>query len=312
MAQRSVGTRWTIDDAPDQTGRVAVVTGANSGIGAATARALARLGATVVMACRTAETARAVRADILAEYPTADIRVVALDLADAESIERCADHINARHPTIDLVVANAGFIPTEIVRDADGVELGFASTFLGHFALIGRLCAGVQRAQAARVVTIGSLAHRSKHIDPTTLGLGHHPPMRAYAETKLAQLVFAQELDRRFSAIGSAAISLAAHPGAARTGVMRDRNRLIQRAYHSELLWPALRLFVNDADDGALPALRAATDPTAVGGEYFGPSGPFQLTGAPVRVPSIDVVRDPALGRRLWSFAETHTGISYP
>lgn len=312
MSRNHGRTRWTLDDAPDQTGRVAVVTGANSGIGFETARALAELGASVVLACRTESTAEAACAEILAVHPDADVTMVPLDLADAESIRACVARITARFSTIDIVVANAGYIPTEVVRDADGIERGFAATFLGHFALIGLLHESLLRAPAARVVTVGSLAHRSKRIDTSALGVGTaSTPMRAYAEAKLAQLIFATELDRRFTAIGSTAISLAAHPGAAKTGVMRERNQFIQRAYHSRLTWPLLRLFVNDAYTGALPVLRAATDSAAVGAEYFGPSGPFQLTGAPVPVAGSPVVRDAALGQQLWSFAETRTGIAY-
>ncbi|ALG86793.1 oxidoreductase [Gordonia phthalatica] len=313
MPRPDATERWTLDDAPDQTGRVAVVTGANSGLGLEVARGLARLGATVVMACRTAGTAEVARASIVADHPSADVSVVPLDLADPESVRRCADGVMARHSAVDLVVANAGYIPTEVVRNDDGIELGFAATFLGHFALIGHLADVVRRTPAARVVTVGSLAHRTRGVDPSSLGVGTtRSPMRAYAEAKLAQLIFAGELDRRFTAIGSSAISLAAHPGAAKTGVMRERNAVIQRAFHSRLTWPVLRLFVNDAPAGALPILRAATDPSAVGGDYFGPSGPFQLTGAPVQVPSSPVVRDAAIGARLWAFAESHTRVEYP
>ncbi|GAA4749114.1 oxidoreductase [Gordonia alkaliphila] len=313
MSRKDAGARWTLENAADLTGRVAVVTGANSGIGYETARGLARLGATVVMACRTQSTAATARAQIVAENPGADVVVVSLDLADADSIRRCAELINAQYRTIDIVVANAGYIPTEVVRNADRIELGFASTFLGHFALIGLLSPGLLRAPAARVVTVGSLAHRAKGLDPTRLGVGSTTtPMGAYAEAKLAQLIFAAELDRRFTATRARAISLAAHPGAARTGVMRERSRWIQRAYHSRFTWPVLRLFINDAYTGALPTLRAATDPTADGGQYFGPSGPFQLTGAPAVVQDSPVVHDSAVGAQLWEFAQTHTGIVYP
>lgn len=313
VARRRDRARWTLADAPDQTGRVAIVTGANSGIGFETARGLARLGATVIMACRTASTANAAREEILAELPDADIVVVPLDLADPESIRRCADGINAANSTIDIIVANAGYIPTEVITNADGLEQGFAAIVLGHYALIGRLSDSLLRAPAARVVTVGSLAHRSRTIHPENLGLGTtRRPMQAYAEAKFAQLIFAAELDRRFTAIGSAAISLAAHPGAARTGVMRERNTFVQRAYHSKLTWPLLRLFVNDAATGALPALRAATDPAAVGSEYFGPSGPFQFTGSPVLVTGSDAVHDAVVGQHLWALAEKRTGIAYP
>ncbi|EGD56281.1 oxidoreductase [Gordonia neofelifaecis] len=313
MPKRRAVTPWTIDDASDQSGRIAIVTGANSGIGFEVARGLVQLGATVVMACRNERTAADARGRLVAECPGADVSVVPLDLANAESIRRCADMITAERSTIDIVVANAGYIPTAVVRDADGVESAFAATFLGHFALIGLLRDGLLNAPAARVVTVGSLAHRSKALDPTRLGVGTTTaPMRAYAEAKLAQLIFAQELDRRLTAAGPSAISLAAHPGAARTGVMRERPRIVQRIYHSRLAWPLLRWFINDARTGALPVLRAATDRNAVGGEYFGPSGPFELTGAPVPVPSIPVVRNAAVGARLWKFAEQYTGIAYP
>lgn len=312
MPSESPTRYWTIDDVPDLAGRVAVVTGANSGIGLDVARGLTRLGATVIMACRTAETAETARTEIVADRPDADISVVPLDLAQPESITRCVDMITAHHSAIDLVIANAGYIPTEVITDDDGIEQGFNVTFLGHFALIGHLLDALLQANAPRVVTVGSLAHRNKRIVPMRLGLGTtRSPMRAYSEAKLAQLVFAIELNRRFTAIGSPAISLAAHPGAAKTGVMRERNALIQRAFHSRFTWPLLRLFVNDARTGSLPILRAAADPTAVGGDYYGPSGPFQLTGPPVRVAPSPTVRDTAIGERLWAFAQAQTGVEF-
>ncbi|WP_132994242.1 oxidoreductase [Gordonia zhaorongruii] len=313
MPTTSHSPEWSLGDAPDQSGKVAVVTGANSGIGFEVARGLASLGATVVMACRNPETAAAAHQRLTDEYPKATVDHLSLDLADRDSIRRCAEQIAERHEAIDIVVANAGFIPKRIAYSADGIELGLATNFLGHFTFIGHLDAQIARAQAARVVTVGSLAHRNKRIDADDLqSTSETRPFRAYARSKLAQLIFAQELNRRLTAAGTAAISVAAHPGSSRTGVMRERNQLVQRAYHSRLTRPLLKFFVQEANAGALPILRAATDESARGGDYFGPSGRFELVGSPARVPSVAQVLDPAVGERLWNSAEHLAGVQFP
>ncbi|GAC67474.1 oxidoreductase [Gordonia soli] len=303
---------WTLTDAPAQHGRTAVVTGANTGLGLETAHGLARLGASVVLACRNVDAAKTAREQILADLPEAQIDIVELDLSSLESVRTAADELNGRDGTIDLVVANAGVMASRHTLTADGFELDFGTNFLGHHAFIGLLMPRVLDV-AGRVVTVGSTAGRAGVIDFDDLPFEHRfSGARAYSRAKFAQMVFAVELQRRLEAAGASALSVAAHPGATRTGVMREQTPFLRWAFTSPRMRWLLDLFVMDVADGALPTLRAATDPDVLGGEYFGPSGPLQFTGSPRRVDVSDKVLDPQLGQRLWTTAEELTRVVYP
>ncbi len=297
-------------DAPSQRGRLAIVTGANSGIGLETARALAGLGARVVMACRNLESAQAAADEIRGTCPDAALDIVGLDLSSQQSVRAAASEIREKFGRIDLLIANAGVLaPTAGVTE-DGFEIDFGTNFLGHFTLIGNVIDLM--APGGRIVTVGSVAHRRGVIDFDDFAPRADFPMsRAYPRSKLAQMIFAVELQRRLQAHGRDVASLIAHPGAARTGVMRGHNRFLQWGFHSPKTRPLVRLFIQEPPDGALPTIRAATDPEACGGQYYGPSGRMQLTGDPVIVHAKPIVVDATTGARLWETAEQMTGVEY-
>lgn len=306
-----VKTGWTLADAPPQTSRTAVVTGANAGIGKETARGLATLGATVVLACRNPETSAAARDDIVAEVPGAEVEVIDLDLASLDSVRAAAAELNRRFPRIDMLVNNAGVMCARRDLTPDGFEMDFGTNFLGHFALTGLLMDRLLAADAARIVTVGSHAHRAGTIDFSDIRMDRtFSTAGAYSRAKLAQMVFAFELDRRLKAAGEKAISLAAHPGGTRTGVMREQNKFLQWAYHAPSLRWLTDRFIMDPPEGALPILRAATDPKAAGGQYYGPVGSLGLAGPPVLVEPSPKAKDMVVADRLWDVAEELTGVS--
>ncbi|MEV0355781.1 oxidoreductase [Nocardia sp. NPDC050697] len=310
MAQ-SRARGWTPAQAGDQTGRVAVVTGANGGIGLETARALAVAGATVVLACRDTAKAERARAQIAESAPGAEVRVEQLDLAELASIAAFAARLP--HPAIDLLINNAGVMAAARSHTADGFELDFGTNLLGPFALTGQLLERLAAAPAARIVTVGSHTDRtpSARLDFDDLQSANgFRTATAYARSKLAVTTFMVELDRRLVAAGSATRALGAHPGGVRTGILNQQNRLLRFAF-DERLARLTNWFSQSPADGARAILRAALDPAAQGGDYFGPGGWNPLVGPPVRVPIARPALDPVLGGRLWSAAEELTGIRY-
>ncbi|WNG87253.1 oxidoreductase [Mycobacterium sp. ITM-2016-00317] len=293
-------TPWTLTDASRQDGRVAVITGANSGIGLEVAQGLATLGATVVLACRSRDAATTARAAITQRHPRAVTEFAPLDLADLSSVRRCADTLRQRHSRIDLLINNAGIRQRTRAETSDGFETHFGVNFLGHFALTGLLNDRTQR-----VVMVSSVTHRRGIIDFDDLNSDRkYRGARAYANSKLAQVLFMYELNRRHGAC-----CLAAHPGSARTALLRDQGWQ-KLAYHP-LLRFSTSWFVQDADAGALPILRAAADPAAVAGDFYGPGGRFQTIGPPVKVDSAASARDPLTAARLWEAAESLTGVTF-
>ena len=308
----AVSGRWTLSDAPDQSGRIAVVTGASGGIGLATAKALARLKATVVLACR--DPKRAVRAadEIHAVEGGADVRVVRLDLASLASVRDAAAELRSTCSHIDLLINNAGVmqVPSHR-RSEDGFELTFATNHLGHFALTGLVLDRLLAAPRSRIVTVSSLAHRRGVIDVDDLELERgYTPGGAYDRSKLANLLFTYELDRRLRAMGAGTIALAAHPGIVSTDLWRTSSRaerlLTDRHLRVLNFW-----LVQSPERGALPILRAALDPSAQAGDYFGPGGWGQFTGDPVRVESTPLSHDETVRRWLWEASEDLTGVSF-
>ncbi|MEO9326451.1 oxidoreductase [Gordonia aurantiaca] len=305
-------TGWTLADAPPQTSRTAVVTGANSGIGKEAARGLATLGATVVLACRNPETSAAARDDIVAGVPGAEVEVVELDLASLDSVRSAAEEIGRRFGQIDILVNNAGVMRAQRDLTPDGFEMDFGTNFLGHFALTGLLMDRLLAADAARIVTVGSHAHRAGSIDFSDLRMDRtFSSAGAYSRAKLAQMLFAFELDRRLKVAGASAISLAAHPGGTRTGVMREQNKFLQWAYHAPSLRWLTDRFIMDPPEGALPILRAATDPKASGGQYYGPVGSLGLAGPPMLVEPAPKAKDEVVAEKLWGIAEELTGVGF-
>jgi NAD(P)-dependent dehydrogenase (short-subunit alcohol dehydrogenase family) len=284
------------------------VTGANSGIGFEAAAVLAQRGARTVLACRDTARGEAAAARIAQAAPGASVCVVPLDLAALDSVRAAAGQILATCQKVDLLINNAGVMWPAYGTTADGFELQFGTNHLGHFALTGLLLEAMLPVPGSRVVTVSSTGHRVGRIRFTDLqSERHYGRMAAYAQSKLANLMFTYELQRRLAAAGAPTAALAAHPGVAFTELTRHLPGVLQAAY------PAVGgLFTQSAAMGALPTLRAATDPAAAGGEYYGPAGLAQAKGYPVRVSSTARSRDRAAQERLWAESERLTGVSYP
>jgi NAD(P)-dependent dehydrogenase (short-subunit alcohol dehydrogenase family) len=293
--------RWSEDDIPDQTGRVAVVTGANSGIGFETARALARKGARVILGCRSRTRGPQAVARIRDEVLGADVLFDSLDLASLRSIAMFAKEITTEIDRLDILVNNAGVMMPPLDYTADGFELQFGINHLGHFALTAYLMPLLLATPGARVVTVSSLMHFAGRIDFTDLqSLKSYNATFAYAQSKVANLLFMRELARRLENANADVISLAAHPGSTRTELQR----------HSELMHAMVRWSGQDVRSGALPSLYAATDGDVRNGDYFGPL--FGVVGPPSRALSSPYSRDRAVAGRLWDVSEDLTGVTFP
>jgi len=296
---------WTAKDIPDQSGRNAIVTGANSGLGLVTARELARAGASVVMACRNLEKGHAAVEQVRAAVPDAQVQLDELDLASLESVRGFAERFKATHDALDLLINNAGVMAPPRRRTVDGFELQFGTNHLGHFLLTTLLLDSMERREDARVVTLSSTAHKIGRIAFHNLdGDRHYFRWRAYGQSKLANLLFALELDRRLRREGSTVKSLAAHPGYAATNLQSASPPMIDR-----VVMKVSNKFVAQSDEmGALPTLYAATQPGLEGGTYIGPDGPSEQRGHPTMVQPNGRARDEDTARRLWQVSEELTG----
>jgi NAD(P)-dependent dehydrogenase (short-subunit alcohol dehydrogenase family) len=298
--------RWTSDNMPGQHGRLAVVTGANTGLGFETARILAARGASVVLAVRDTDKGKAAAARIAGTAPGVNVTVQPLDLASLDSIRAAAGELRARHPRIDLLVNNAGVMFPPRQTTPDGFELQLGTNHLGHFALTGLLLEQMLPVPGSRVVTVSSQAHRIRaRINFDDLQAERsYSRVAAYSQSKLANLMFTYELQRRLSsAATTTTIAVAAHPGLAATELTRN----------SPAASAALaRLISQKPAMGALPVLRAATDPGVLGGQYYGPGGIFGARGYPELAASSGQSRDTAIGRRLWTVSEELTGVTFP
>jgi NAD(P)-dependent dehydrogenase (short-subunit alcohol dehydrogenase family) len=303
-----MGDGWTAERIPDQSGRTAVVTGANSGLGLVTARELARKGAHVVLACRNLDKGRAALADVqaAAAISGAAPELEELDLASLDSVRAFAERLTAKHDGIDLLINNAGVMAPPRRRTADGFELQLGTNHLGHFALTGLLLPAMQGRDDARVVTLSSNAHKFGRIAFDNLnGDRRYFRWNAYGQSKLANLLFALELDRRLRASGSTVKSLAAHPGYAATNLQSAAAPLVDR-----LVMKLGNLVIAQNDEmGALPVLYAATAPGLEGGAYIGPDGPGEQRGHPKLVRPNRAARDEGTARRLWDVSEQLTGV---
>lgn len=299
---------WNWSQVPDQTGRVAVVTGATSGTGYETARMLAACRATVILACRNLPKAEAAARYIVALHPGARVEIQALDLASLASVRKAATEILARFDRLDLLLNNAGVMVPPYGKTEDGFETQIGTNHFGPFALTGLLMGRLMATPGSRVVTMSSGAHRAGRIYADDMHFdGGYRAWAAYGQSKLANLLFTYELQRRLAAAGSGTRSVAAHPGWARTELQRHAGWIRGlRALGLEAL------LSQDAFGGAQPLLRAATDPAVKGGEYFGPSRFRELKGAPVRVQSNALSRDEGLQRWMWRRSEQSTGVVYP
>ncbi|MFN6544276.1 SDR family NAD(P)-dependent oxidoreductase [Mycolicibacterium nivoides] len=299
-------TSWTTANIPNQTGRTAIVTGANTGLGLETAKALAAKGAHVVLAVRNLDKGAAAVEWISRSVPNADLELQRLDLGSLKSVREAADEIRAKHDTIDLLINNAGVMTPPKETTEDGFELQFGTNHLGHFALTGLLLDRLLPVAGSRIVTVSSIGHRfSRGIRFDDLQWERsYNRLQAYGQSKLANLLFTYELQRRL--IGQHTAALAAHPGGSDTELARHLPRAAQRAV------PLLRPLFQEAAMGALPTLRAATDPGALGGQYYGPDGLGEQKGHPKLVTSNERSYDIELQRRLWAVSEELTGVTYP
>jgi NAD(P)-dependent dehydrogenase (short-subunit alcohol dehydrogenase family) len=305
-----MNNQWTQNDIPNLTGRVIIVTGANSGIGFEAAKELARKGAQTILACRSMDKAQTALDQILAEIPTAKAEIMQLDLANQKSIRQLADAFKAKYDRLDVLTNNAGVMWTPYSKTKDGFETQFGTNHLGHFALTGLLIDHLLKTPRARVVNVSSLGHRAGVMDFDNLmfeggkGYSRHG---AYSRSKLANLLFTYELQRKFDAINADAIAAAAHPG----GTSTNLSRHVEDRWYFRALRPLMELIAQSAAMGALPTLRAAVDPEVKGGQYYGPGGFREYRGYPVLVQSNGASHNLEDAKRLWEVSEELTGVTY-
>ncbi|MWG34322.1 oxidoreductase [Halomarina oriensis] len=303
---------WDADRIPDQSGRTVLVTGANSGLGFETSRALAAANAHVVLACRSLDRGRDALDRIRDETPDASLELLDLDLADLASVRSFAERFGRRHDDLDVLVNNAGIMAIPRRETADGFEMQFGVNHLGHFALTGLLLDPLLAAEDARVVTVSSTAHTGGKMRFGDLhGETDYGPWSAYSQSKLANLLFAYELQRRFEATDADASSVAAHPGYSATELQARGPEMRGSRLRKLAMGLLNRIVAQDAEQGALPQLYAATAPDVVGGAYYGPDGFMEMRGGPTRVESTDRSHDRDAARRLWEYSENATDVSF-
>ena len=295
---------WSEKDVPDQTGRIAIVTGANSGIGLDTARVLAQKGAHVVLACRSQAKGEAACATITQRDAHAKVEFQALDLASLESVKIFAEGFRAAHQRLDLLINNAGLMIPPFSKTVDGFEKQFGTNHLGHFALTGRLLQTALQTTGSRVVTVSSLAHRYGPVDFENLNAQKgYSPNTAYGYSKLTNLLFMRELQRRCTKESNSTLSVAAHPGSTRTNLQQ---------YSALFRWIMKLPFAAQGSAArALPTLYAATAGNVSGGDYYGPHGWFELTGPPGKAYLSKHARNDESAQKLWELSEQLTGVTY-
>jgi NAD(P)-dependent dehydrogenase (short-subunit alcohol dehydrogenase family) len=297
---------------PDLTHHVALVTGANSGLGFEASKALAGAGARVLMACRSEAKAGEAIAAIRGAHPSARLEFLPLDLASLRSVRAAAERVRCEHARLDFLINNAGVMAIPRALSEDGFEMQLAVNHLGHFALTGLLLPRLLAAPAARVVSVTSLVHRVGRIRFEDIdGAQRYRKWDAYGQSKLANLFFAIELHRRLLAARAPAISLVCHPGYAATNLQSVGPQLEGSALMGSLMKASNALFAQSAARGAECLLAAATSPLLRGGECIGPSGPFQAFGAPTEVSVRKLAHNPRIASRLWALSVERTGVGY-
>jgi NAD(P)-dependent dehydrogenase (short-subunit alcohol dehydrogenase family) len=294
---------WTQNDIPDQVGRLAVVTGANSGIGLETARELARRGAQVVLACRSQARADEAIAEIRSDVPDAQIDFMALDLADLEQVRAFAASVHERFDRLDLLINNAGVMIPPASKTKQGFELQFGVNHIGHFALTGLLLDLLVATRDARIINVSSTAHRMGkiHFDDLDFDARGYNASAAYGQSKLANLLFSSELAHRLKEVGAGVLVASAHPGWTQTNLQQNSNIF-------QFLNPFLGM---QPIGGALPTLRAATAPGVEAGDYFGPSRFFEMWGPPTKVGRTKAAKSRADAERLWEVSEERSGVTF-
>lgn len=302
--------KWTLNNVPDLTGELIVVTGGNSGLGFESVKAFAAKGADVILASRSREKGEAAKNEILNSIGDANIKVMQLDLADLNSIREFADRFKNKYDRLDILMNNAGIMTSPYHLTKDGFEGQIGTNHLGHFALTGLLMDLVKSTPKSRIVNISSNAHKAGKMDFNNLlfenGKGYSP-LRAYSRSKLANLLFTYELQRRFERSGIKTIAVAAHPGAANSNL----DRYISDKWYYKVLFPLAKLYIQTQADGALSQIRAAVDPDVKGGEYYGPSRFRETIGPPIRVKSTRASHNEKDALKLWEISEKLTGVNY-
>lgn len=302
---------WTESDIGDQSGRVMLITGANSGIGWEAARALAQHGATVILGCRSRTKADAALAEIEATDPSGSAEILEMDLADLDSVAAAAAEFTTRHDRLDVLVNNAGLMATPNQRTAQGFEMQIGVNHLGHFALTGHLLPSLLATSGSRVVSISSQGHRPGKIDFDDLNSEQsYSAWPAYFQSKLANLLFTGELQRRLAEADDDVIAVAAHPGLSSTNLGHEPSGTLSAVMKKAR--PVFdRFFSQSAQMGALPTLRAAVDPDVVGDDYFGPDGIGEQRGHPIKRDRSKRAKNADDARRLWEVSEELTGVTY-
>lgn len=301
------GKSWTTADIPDLTGKVMIVTGANSGIGYEAAKEFARMGAQTILACRNTDKAQAALAQIQAEIPNATVEIRQLDLSSLELVHDFAEGFRVKYDRLDVLANNAGIMNVPYSKTVNGFESQLGTNHMGHFALTGLLLDTILGTPGARVVNVSSVGHRGGKMDFDNLMFDdgqEYEGQAAYRRSKLANLLFTYELERKFEEHGVDAMAAAAHPGISNTD-LADHMPAIK------ILRPILGWFLQSASMGALPTIRAAVDPDVTGGQYYGPGGKNEHGGFPVVVSSSEASHNRADAKRLWQVSEEMTGIQY-
>jgi hypothetical protein len=304
-------TNWTQNEIPDQQGRLVVVTGGNSGIGYEAALALAGKNAQVILAVRSTEKGEAAAEQIRQQFPRAQVSVMALDLSDLKSVRAFAQNFLKLYERLDVLINNAGVMALPQRKTADGFEMQFGTNHLGHFALTGLLISALKKTPNARVVTVSSGAHTFGEIHFDDLQWEKkYQAWGAYGQSKLANLLFAYELQRRLEASGSKVLSVGCHPGYASTNLQAAGPKMEGSAFKGWMMKMANNLFAQGQDMGALPTLFAATAMEVNGCDYIGPAG-GGMKGYPGKVMSNSKSYDEGLARQLWTVSEELTGVVY-
>ena len=293
-------SKWTAQHMPEQSGKTFIVTGANSGIGYETTKELVAKGATVIMACRNLDKANKAANMIRADYPQAILDIIQLDLANLASIHDFATNFKAKYQTLDGLINNAGIMIPPFTKTQDGFEVQFGANHLGHFALTGLLMDRIVATPKARIVNVSSTAHRRGKIDFNNLNAEQgYQGIQAYAQSKLANLLFTYELQKRLDKAGIDTLAVAAHPGWSLTNLQRGVVLFLSRIFgQSQAL-------------GALPTLYAATMLDVKGDDYYGPNGFAEMRGYPKKVGTIPEAKDDAVAQQLWNVSEEMTGVSF-
>ena len=300
---------WTIDNIPELSGKIIVVTGGNSGLGYESVKAFAGKGAEVVLASRSTEKGEEAKAAILKDVPGGKIKVMQLDLGDLESVRSFAAAFKQGYKKLDVLLNNAGIMMTPYSTTKDGFEGQFGTNHLGHFALTGLLMDLLLNTPGSRIVNVSSGAHKSGKMDFSNLQFENgkdYSPMKAYGRSKLSNLLFTYELQRKLEAANKETIAAAAHPGIAMTNLA---NHLMGK-FLFKILTPLFKMMAQDPAMGALPQIRASVDPSVKGGEYYGPDGKKEYKGYPVLVPSNEASHNLEDAARLWEESEKLTGVN--